>query len=817
MNELVLPKRKIASLLEIAINERKRRTSSNSLAAYIKAAWPMIEPKHPFVSGWHIDAISEHLEAVRRGQIRNLLINIPPRHAKSTIVSVAFPSWVWSTSPEFKFMYGSHSYSLSKRDSVKTRSIVQSHWYKETFGIKWELREDQNEKSNFVNTLGGSRRATSVQASIIGEGADCFPKGTNISTLSGYRDISEIQPGDEVWAYNHENNRRELRRVEAVRSKRVPGLVQIETTQGRSVFCTPEHRFFTNEFGYRKAIDLEGTSVVIEKRIFANEKGNHLPSVLALWKELRTNALRLFEVAEDWVGRRLLLEDLLTAAPLIQESKKMRDLFGTGRKENTKVLQEARVSKKHASFKRDELQHMRSNISTANKLNEVLLDGMQEQESLQNNESRWKFKLQTRKGIRDSISEDEKIYKKTGSQRLFTLFFTKAFGGSPRKREQKGQSTGKLNNALRLVSRFNAQIKKEFISSVRGINSGEVEVYDIQVEGLSNFFANGILVHNCLILDDPHSPRSVRSEVQRETELDWIDQEFFTRINDPKTVSKIIIMQRLDERDASAHVLAKGDWEHLMLPAQYEPDRKCHTVLGWEDPRTKIDEPLWPARFDASENEKMKRGMGAKAWAGQGQQRPAPSEGTIFKRKDLAQFYTVVPDDLEFFALSIDLPFDQGGSYAVFQVWGRKGAKKYLLDQIRGQVGFTQQQVMFRTMNAKWPKINARWIEKKANGAAMIDTLQKEFSGLIPVEPRGSKEVRAEAVSPQFEAGDVFLPDPSIAPWINDYIEELVVFNNGKFNDQVDATTQALMKLNNAPSTDWVPISMTGTSKWLGR
>lgn len=483
-----------AEILEQLLTERERQDQDNSLLSYTRAAWPLIEPRLPFINGPHLEAICEHLEAVFYGQIRNLIINIPPRHAKSTLVSVAFPSWVWTKMAQTKFIYASHSYALSKRDSVKTRNIVQSSWYRSLFNVQWQLAEDQNEKSNFVNTEGGSRRATSVMGSIIGEGGDI------------------------------------------------------------------------------------------------------------------------------------------------------------------------------------------------------------------------------------------------------------------------------------------------------------------------------------LVVDDPHSPRSVKSEVKRVDALEWLDQEFFTRVNDPKTVGKIVIMQRLDDRDASKHLLKTGDWEHLCLPAEYESSHPTpsRTSLGYVDTRKEEGDPLWPDRFGKEENAKSKKGMGSTAWAGQGQQRPAPAEGAIFKRETLQNRYIRRPEDLDFFALSVDLPFDEGAkaSFAVFQVWGRKGPKKYLLDQMREQCGFTRQCKIFEQLLEKWPEIHVKWVEKKANGAALINVLKTKFPGIVPITPLGSKEVRAEAVVPQFEAGDIYLPDDSIAPWIGDYVEELVLFNNGMFNDQVDATTQAISNLTSALHDDWSPTSITGESKW---
>jgi predicted phage terminase large subunit-like protein len=128
-------------------------------------------------------------------------------------------------------------------------------------------------------------------------------------------------------------------------------------------------------------------------------------------------------------------------------------------------------------------------------------------------------------------------------------------------------------------------------------------------------------------------------------------------------------------------------------------------------------------------------------------------------------------------------------------VWGKKGADKFLLDQVRGRWSFTETLQAFRLFVAKWPQASAKLVEDKANGPAIIDTLRREISGIIAVEPDGSKEARAAAVSPQVESGNVFLPAPFTSPWVQGYVEEHAAFPNGANDDQVDQTTQALRRL----------------------
>jgi predicted phage terminase large subunit-like protein len=121
---------------------------------------------------WHIGTICDHLEAVTRGEIRRLIINIPPRHMKSLCVAVFWVAWSWIQSPAMRWLCASYAETLSKRDSVKCRRLIQSKWYQERWGEKVKITRDQNEKLRYENTATGYRIATSVDGVATGEGGD---------------------------------------------------------------------------------------------------------------------------------------------------------------------------------------------------------------------------------------------------------------------------------------------------------------------------------------------------------------------------------------------------------------------------------------------------------------------------------------------------------------------------------------------------------------------------------------------------------------------------------------------------------------------
>lgn len=143
--------------------EIEREACRRSLSEFVKCAWPHIEPGR-YVHGWHMDALSEHLEAVARGEITRLLINIPPGTSKSTLTSVFFPAWVWGPFgwPGARIIGASYEQSLATRDNRRNRMLVESEWYQSLWPIA--MTSDQNEKTGFENENRGWRQSCAVKS-----------------------------------------------------------------------------------------------------------------------------------------------------------------------------------------------------------------------------------------------------------------------------------------------------------------------------------------------------------------------------------------------------------------------------------------------------------------------------------------------------------------------------------------------------------------------------------------------------------------------------------------------------------------------------
>jgi predicted phage terminase large subunit-like protein len=155
-----------------------------------------------------------------------------------------------------------------------------------------------------------------------------------------------------------------------------------------------------------------------------------------------------------------------------------------------------------------------------------------------------------------------------------------------------------------------------------------------------------------------------------------------------------------------------------------------------------------------------------------------------------------LPADLEELLQSWDMAFKdtKASAYVVGQVWARKKADRFLLDEVREKMNFPRTLKAVLDLTEEWPKARLKLIEDKANGPAIIQTLQGHISGLIAVEPDGSKEARCAAVSPEIESGNVYLPHPLLFPWVDGFIGECGVFPNGTYKDRVDTMSQALIR-----------------------
>ena len=297
-----------------------------------------------------------------------------------------------------------------------------------------------------------------------------------------------------------------------------------------------------------------------------------------------------------------------------------------------------------------------------------------------------------------------------------------------------------------------------------------------------------------LIIDDPIKDRAeANSPTVRANVYDWYTSTAYTRLSPGGGV--IVMNTRWHEADLTGQLLSKmqseeGDtWQVINYPAIAEHD----------EPHRKTGEPLHAERYPLEALERIRAAVGERDWAALYQQHPVPDGGGLFKEQWI-QYYRQadLPSKFDKLVTSWDMTFKDGAGsdYVVGQVWGRAGAKFYLLDQVRGQMDFVKTKAAFVALAEKWPHAVRKLVEDKANGPAIISELRDKVAGIIPITPKESKEARAYAVSTLWEAHNVYIPDPQETKWVGrDFVPELLSFPAGAHDDQVDAMTQALNDL----------------------
>ena len=281
-----------------------------------------------------------------------------------------------------------------------------------------------------------------------------------------------------------------------------------------------------------------------------------------------------------------------------------------------------------------------------------------------------------------------------------------------------------------------------------------------------------------IIIDDPLKPADALSDLKRERINARYNNTIASRVNNPGVTPVVLIMQRIHDHDMAGFLLGGGSgepWESLVLPAINDDGT-----------------PLWPEKHSIQQLERM-READPETFAAQYMQSPMVASGNIFKR-EWFRFYdrNSLPVYFDKTFQSWDFTFKNSASSdnVCGLYWGKRGPDFYLLDYVCGKMTFTESVKAMMLMTEKHPEGIATYVEAKANGEAVMDLLKAKINGIIGVNPKESKLARAHAVSPLFQAGNVYLP--ADATWVYDYIDELTKFPNATHDDRVDATSQGL-------------------------
>lgn len=314
-----------------------------------------------------------------------------------------------------------------------------------------------------------------------------------------------------------------------------------------------------------------------------------------------------------------------------------------------------------------------------------------------------------------------------------------------------------------------------------------------------------------IVPDDFIDPEKADSDIERESALKAWGVKFSSRLDNKKTGAIVAIEQRTHPFDFTRKLMDIGGYTHIVIPS----DNYKKEPLVFVYPRSKKEVTVEPGAATLPLTKPLdivmaeRKEKGSRIHDTQERQDPPATGGTIFKPENW-RFYNSLDELLwmidkasgerrersfEDIIQSWDCTFKDltTSDFVVGQVWARNGGDRWLLDQFRDQAGITATMKAIVAMTEKWPRATRKLVEDKANGPAVMELLHSKVPGLIPVEPKGGKIVRARAVEPIQESGNIYLPSPTIAPWVQDFIGRATKFPNmgGDHDDEIDALTQA--------------------------
>ncbi len=310
---------------------------------------------------------------------------------------------------------------------------------------------------------------------------------------------------------------------------------------------------------------------------------------------------------------------------------------------------------------------------------------------------------------------------------------------------------------------------------------------------------------NIIVIDDPMKPTEGMSDTKREAVKQWFDNTLYSRLDSKRDDVIILVMQRLHIDDLVGHVLAAEDWVHLDLPAIADEPQSI-PIGDDEIHHREIGDVLHPEREPRETLEHIKETIGSQAFSAQYQQAPVPPGGALIKR-NWFRFYRDPPHKSGVrMVQSWDTASkaDEIHDYSVCTTWLVDGKDYYLIDVFRDRLEYPDLKRRVLT-EAQHHGAKTVLIEDSGSGTHLIQELQRE-NAIRPIgrAPKGDKVTRMSAQSAKIEAGQVYLPER--APWLEDFLVEMMHFPSGRHDDQVDSVSQFLAWIDQGVERRVVPV-----------
>jgi len=664
---------------------------------------------------------------------------------------------------------------------------------KELFGL--EVRKDTKAATHWsIQGHEGGMQTAGAGGPITGKGADCVAEGTVVQTNKGSIHIEDLQSLPvpvKIMCYGEHGI--EFKAIQAIRRIEGRRLLRITTTSGRSLDVTPDHQVYSNG-----------------KYVEANVLSAGDPLLLAVQKKTYCSSIRTIQKAKTRMCGQLLFCRMFEDSSFDKKPATVQSLQIASQEENQGILRvmQTKGQGKNAniSCKRNRLSNLQQHFygsmegqisrKTCNLLQQVLCPESTFEKDGRDWESEveaWGNPTPKTTTFSEGISTDAANRFGERQKKVRGVQFTEKSSRSSHRwmaDEQRIREPGYIMFQVPSHSPCSAGFKavKDSVAMVKRVRQTSV-VYDIQVEENRNFFANGILVHNCLILDDlVKNAEEANSYTQREHMWEWLESVAMTRL-EPKGVV-VIITTRWNRDDVCGRLLDRqpADWTVISLPAIAEEN----DILG-----RKPGEALWPERWPIEELELIKRKISRYWWSALYQQHPMPRTGILFSMDNIQKWkIETFPTDIHYcrgwdLASSEKQVNKSDPDYTAGTLAGIDTRPEvpilYVKDVVRGQWGAPERDAMIkRTAMKDGPAVRV-FVEKVGAYKEAAERVQKLLAGIAIVEtisPTKDKVTRADFLTPCFSAGNVVIAEDD---WNEQWINEFTEFPEGVHDDQVDS------------------------------
>jgi predicted phage terminase large subunit-like protein len=789
------------------LNEYKmaveRERCQDSFMSFVKKMWP------GFIHGRHHAVMAKAFEDIASGKLKRLAISMPPRHTKSQFGSYLFPAWFLGKFPNKKIIQASNTAELAVGFGRNVRNLVMSDQYADVFPDV-RLRQDSKAAGRWSTNHGGEAFSIGVGGTMTGRGGDCLVGNTMIMTYNGLKRIDEIKPNEYVLSYCEASHRSVYRKVIAVAQRQAFATYQVRDRHGNMVEATGNHRIYY-EGGWAKAETIAvGGSVLSYLPEFFSEGAVRVSEKISCEPKLQSSVQpKLWHAAEEFAGRDQVCSHMqeLRKGNVGQPTSE-KGLLG---RVQERAIHQARAKKSHGG--RKALRYLRRLLQACNKYvrEQMLLHEVQERSSRNGDEGSKQSWLEGRHftgarkvqgSTRFSIGQASRTEDGWGYVRGMQL--SGESGGSSHQPQPAGQQVRELGNFVQEMSlpapcNGEKQPQASAVSMVERVRHPEgVTVYDIEVEGTHNFFANGILVHNCVIIDDPHDEQTAALAMHNpelyDKTYEWYTSGPRQRLQPNGAI--IIIATRWSERDLIGRVLKdaaergkEDEWRYIEFPAIL-PSGK----------------PLWPEYWSLEELEALKAELPPNKWNAQYQQRPTGEEGAIIKREWWQRWKSDTPPPCEFIIQAWDTAYTKGqrNDYSACTTWGvfdlndnPNDKNIILLDRYMERLEFPDLKIKAKELYEEWQP-DSCIVEAKASGLPLIYELRQ--MGLIisdytptrgTIKQSNDKIARVNAIADIVKSGKVWAPETR---WADELINNMAAFPNAAHDDDVDTAVMALSR-----------------------